>query len=364
MSSPYVELHAASAFSFLEAASSPEALIDRAAALGYPALALLDRDGVYGAPRFHMAAKQAGLRAIIGAELTIRANGAPSSPHPPFLWRLPVLVESRDGYRGLCRLITRMKMSAPKGEGALRLEDLEPGARLVSHSFKRHGMVEGLDDSFDAVVFIGYHAKAGTPTGLFARTGSGVVADLRVNGRSVGEGGLNTLAAQWYGVPVVVVTGDDVAVAQVAEVATGVRTVATKRAINQRAVELFPDRSRLLSRFDRICHRHVLRIAAHRKTLDLHDAAEDLVLRLYAERFADRAERLLHLLLVHRGEGGDHDEERHEQAHEVGEGDVPAVAAAMGFGFFPLGHYAASSSSSFKSKSFAGASTSGRGTWK
>ncbi len=67
----YIELHAASAFSFLDGSSLPEALIDRAAALGYPALALLDRDGVYGAPRFHLAAKKAGLKAIIGAELTI-----------------------------------------------------------------------------------------------------------------------------------------------------------------------------------------------------------------------------------------------------------------------------------------------------
>ena len=67
----YIELHAASAFSFLQGASLPEALVERAAALGYPALALLDADGVYGAPRFHKAAQQAGLRAIIGAELTI-----------------------------------------------------------------------------------------------------------------------------------------------------------------------------------------------------------------------------------------------------------------------------------------------------
>ena len=67
----YIELHAASAFSFLQGASLPETLIERAAALGYPALALLDADGVYGAPRFHKAAQQAGLRAIIGAELTI-----------------------------------------------------------------------------------------------------------------------------------------------------------------------------------------------------------------------------------------------------------------------------------------------------
>src|SRR4249920_835346 len=69
----YVELHAASAFSFLRGASLPETLVERAAALGYPALALLDADGVYGAPRFHKAAQKAGLRAIIGAELTIGA---------------------------------------------------------------------------------------------------------------------------------------------------------------------------------------------------------------------------------------------------------------------------------------------------
>src|SRR5262245_61044911 len=75
----YVELHAASAFSFLDGASLPEALVERAASLGYPALALVDRDGVYGAPRFHMAAKQVGIKAIIGAELTIKANGVSKS---------------------------------------------------------------------------------------------------------------------------------------------------------------------------------------------------------------------------------------------------------------------------------------------
>jgi DNA polymerase III alpha subunit len=62
----FVELHASSAFSFLEAASLPETLVERAAALGYSALALVDRDGVYGAPRFHKAATAAGLKAIIG----------------------------------------------------------------------------------------------------------------------------------------------------------------------------------------------------------------------------------------------------------------------------------------------------------
>ncbi len=123
----YIELHASSAFSFLDGASLPEALVDRAAALGYPALALLDRDGLYGAPRFHLAAKRAGIKAIIGAELTIGAGGSAS------VIRLPVLVESSEGYRNLCRLVTRMKLRAPKGEGALTIDELDGGvAGLVA----------------------------------------------------------------------------------------------------------------------------------------------------------------------------------------------------------------------------------------
>ena len=72
---PYVELHARSAFSFLEGASLPEALAAAAAEASMPALALLDRDGVYGAPRFHGAAKKLGIKAHIGAEITVEENG-------------------------------------------------------------------------------------------------------------------------------------------------------------------------------------------------------------------------------------------------------------------------------------------------
>jgi error-prone DNA polymerase len=166
----FVELHASSAFSFLEAASLPETLVERAAALGYSALALVDRDGVYGAPRFHKAARAAGLKAIIGCEITIVASSqysvasrktedrrqetegqmeagasAPADssrlkPRPLYrasnpesripnpesrTWRLPVLVESRQGYQNLCRLLTRMKLRAPKGEGALNFDELD-----------------------------------------------------------------------------------------------------------------------------------------------------------------------------------------------------------------------------------------------
>jgi error-prone DNA polymerase len=124
---PYVELHAASAFSFLQGASLPEELVSRAAELGYPALAVLDADGVYGVPRFHKAAKAAGLRAIVGAELTMTADSGQEAGGSVVgeRWRLPVLVETREGYRNLCRLITRMKLRASKGEGALTLEELD-----------------------------------------------------------------------------------------------------------------------------------------------------------------------------------------------------------------------------------------------
>jgi error-prone DNA polymerase len=152
--SSYVELHTASAFSFLQGASLPEALVDRAAGLDYPALALLDRDGVYGAPRFHKAASAAGIKPIIGAELTVAArhlsNGA--GARPTFV--LPVLCESAEGYRTLCRLITRMKLRAPKGEGALTLEDFEGHTRglialagratLDTHRFGVGGLVDRL----------------------------------------------------------------------------------------------------------------------------------------------------------------------------------------------------------------------------
>ncbi|MQA30611.1 MAG: DNA polymerase III subunit alpha [Luteitalea sp.] len=125
MPSSYIELHVASAFSFLQGASLPEAIVERAAELGYSSIALLDRDGVYGAPRFHKAALRAGLRPIIGAELTISVTGGVGGAGPRLPFVLPVLCESAAGYRNLCQLITRMKMRAPKGEGALSFEDLD-----------------------------------------------------------------------------------------------------------------------------------------------------------------------------------------------------------------------------------------------
>src|SRR5436305_15025520 len=92
----YVELHARSAFSFLEGASIPEELASTCSTLGMPSMALLDRDGLYGAPRFYLAAQKVGLQAHIGAEISCVAG-----------WRYALLAASQEGYQNLCRLITR-----------------------------------------------------------------------------------------------------------------------------------------------------------------------------------------------------------------------------------------------------------------
>ncbi len=109
----YTELHARSAFSFLEGSSPPEELAAICAQLGMATMALLDRDGVYGSPRFHLAAQKLPIQAHIGAEV--------SSPDG---WRYPLLVESQAGYQHLCRLITGMKLRAKKGAGNVSPEEV------------------------------------------------------------------------------------------------------------------------------------------------------------------------------------------------------------------------------------------------
>jgi error-prone DNA polymerase len=133
MTERYVELHAASAFSFLEGASQPEELIERAAELNMPAMALLDRNGVYGSARFHTSARRNDVRAHIGAEIAVSSFGPRLAPpawmphqHVAEPVRLPLLCESRTGYQNLCQLITKIKMREPtKGQGAATFDDLQ-----------------------------------------------------------------------------------------------------------------------------------------------------------------------------------------------------------------------------------------------
>ena len=115
--SMYIELHSRSAFSFLEGSSLPEDMAAMCAKFNMPAMALLDTDGIYGAPRFHHAAEKIGIKAHIGAEVTCENS-----------FRLPLLVSSRPGYQNLCRLITKMKLRAKKGEGAVLPKELEQHA--------------------------------------------------------------------------------------------------------------------------------------------------------------------------------------------------------------------------------------------
>src|SRR5882724_8079402 len=132
--SEYIELHARSAFSFLEGASVPEQLIAACAAHEMPAMALLDRDGVYGAARFHLAAKKTGIKAHIGAEITVKVQRPMSnvqcrtSDFGQSVITIPVLARNRTGYQNLCRLITVMKLRVPKhakpGECAVTTAEL------------------------------------------------------------------------------------------------------------------------------------------------------------------------------------------------------------------------------------------------
>jgi len=111
---PYVELHACSAFSFLRGGSFPEQLAETAAELQMPAMALLDRNGVYGAQRFAVAAREHGVRPIVGAELSMEGGRV-----------LPVLVKTRRGYENLCELLTKAHLrSQVKGDCGVKWSEL------------------------------------------------------------------------------------------------------------------------------------------------------------------------------------------------------------------------------------------------
>src|SRR6202171_6160164 len=140
-----IELHARSAFSFLEGACLPEELASMCAEYGMPAMALLDRDGVYGSPRFYLAATKTSIQSHIGVEVTSEAG-----------WRYPLLVVSHDGYRNLCRLITRMKWRARKGEGSVSAQEIaEFGSGLIcltggeegplAHALAQDGIAGGME---------------------------------------------------------------------------------------------------------------------------------------------------------------------------------------------------------------------------
>jgi error-prone DNA polymerase len=194
---PYAELRAASAFSFLNGASLPEDLADTAAALDLPAMALVDTNGLSGAPRFWKAAKQAGIKALVGAEVVLErgpkstknslkvkredardAADAPRSgasrtqsfkeilpgplglvppPLPPgvSLPRLTLLVENQKGYRNLCSLLTAAAMEKPKGQAAASWAD------VAAHAEGLHVLTGGEESAVTRALVSGGPDAAG-----------------------------------------------------------------------------------------------------------------------------------------------------------------------------------------------------------
>ena len=130
-------------------------------------------------------------------------------------------------------------------------EDLHPSCRFISGNDKPFGMMQGIDlEGVGAVFFTGYHAKAGTPNAPLAHTWTGWVNDVRVNGRSTGEFGINALIAGHFGVPVTLVTGDIRAVEQTRELlGEAVVGVAVKEGLSTfSALHLHPVRAQELIR--------------------------------------------------------------------------------------------------------------------
>src|SRR6266576_1527698 len=110
--SSYVPLWCKSNYSFLEGASHPDELVDEACRLGLPAIALTDRDGVYGIVRAHVKAREVGVKLIIGAQVTVDDAS------------IVLLAQDRAGYANLCRLITQGRLRSEKGESAVSWDEV------------------------------------------------------------------------------------------------------------------------------------------------------------------------------------------------------------------------------------------------
>jgi D-amino peptidase len=116
--------------------------------------------------------------------------------------------------------------------------ELDPRVTYIQGAIKPNGMMEGLDPGFDGVIFLGYHARAGTAEGFLAHTGSGAVKGLWINGLEAGEGEMNALYAGAMGVPVLLAAGDQVFVDQFLGNVSGVEGVVTKTAITPQSAHL------------------------------------------------------------------------------------------------------------------------------
>jgi error-prone DNA polymerase len=129
----YVPLWCKSNFSFLEGASHPDELVEEAHRLGMPALALTDRDGVYGIVRAHVKARELGLKLIVGSQVS-EADGS----------TIVLLVQDRGGYANLCRLLTIGRLRSEKGESAVSWEEVcRHASGLIAVWGGEHSLIVG-----------------------------------------------------------------------------------------------------------------------------------------------------------------------------------------------------------------------------
>ncbi|MFA7573440.1 MAG: M55 family metallopeptidase [Lutispora sp.] len=116
----------------------------------------------------------------------------------------------------------------------LIIEELDPRAQLISGSPKPLSMMQGIDGTFDGVIYIGYHSRVGTANGVFNHTYSGrSVANITINGKQMGECGINSGVAGYYGVPILAIAGDDKLAAQAKDEIGDLETIIVKKAISR-----------------------------------------------------------------------------------------------------------------------------------
>ena len=182
-----------------------------------------------------------GVAGVVG-----RDEGSQGNPEYERARRL-MTAEASAAVRGILSVEPDAEVTVADAHGTFRNiipELLDPRARLVRGKPRPLAMIEGVQDNIDAAIFVGYHGRSGTGDSVLSHTFTGTLADVRVNGTSFGEIGLNAAVAGVYGVPLVLVTGDASVAAEVETLLPGTRTAVVKRAIGALAADgMHPERS-------------------------------------------------------------------------------------------------------------------------
>lgn len=182
-----------------------------------------------------------GVAGVVG-----RDEGASGNPEYERSRRL-MTAEASAAVRGVFNADPEAQVTVADAHGTFRNiipELLDRRARLMRGKPRSLAMVEGVQGGFDAAIFVGYHGRAGTGDSVLSHTFTGTLADVRINGSSFGEIGLNAAVAGAYGVPLVLVTGDESVAAEVELLLQGTRTAVVKRAVGALAADgLHPERS-------------------------------------------------------------------------------------------------------------------------